>query len=793
MLPRIQDITAQTQQLVSGPVMAWQHYTRRGGILSWLLELFGLRSRMEFVAAASPDADLVFFWRKSPSHNWAAVNVSQLVNKQVQGRACAWTQKSIWPFNKKEFIAAPDPSGDLIVYRGAGGFWSAVNVSAQTGQKIHGPVTRWRHGGSDHLAAVAPGDELVVFSDNGGNWTVDNVSNATGVRLQGALTSWVTPNGPDQVPHIAGRTPAGELIVFWLSSSTQSWKHVDVSNITGRRIDGGLCNWQTRNGPYLVEHLAGRGASGELLVFWWSPQSDWQAVDVSHINSERINGVPAVYQHGDGDGENAEVLAFAAAHERLFLHWWKPSSDWVALDLSAATGEPVEEEPDCWNSYSSRYNTTIEYVAAQGGDYRLLLFQFDRKPRRMVEHLVAPYESLSRLRGVVKRLLVILWDWNDPAHPRPDKSALDANLFGASSSVNDYYRENSNGHFGVRKVDMRGWYDAKIDDPSYYQNTNDAGDSNQDGFVNQHHVKYKEAIELAHDDGFPFANYDSDQNGKLTSEELPIFLIVPGTGGRGFVRGINAAEYPSVVPLQINGLEFDSLVEIYSTLTPEVGIYTHEMGHLIGAGDMYWEGLAPGTFMKYAPGAYSVMDQHSWPPHYDGFAKMKLGWVSPRVVLHSGWYQFPAVADQHKIWALMDPRRNNTEYFLIENRHTAGTYEQSLPDQGLAVWHIIEDHQVYNALPCPPGMDAGVWAATQNGRQWSRLGVRLIRPVTSSFDDNRALWDSTDADTGYNLLSNDPDPTHSELRWADGTPSGFEIRSISTAGPTMQAQIVVPF
>lgn len=69
----------------------------------------------------------------------------------------------------------------------------------------------------------------------------------------------------------------------------------------------------------------------------------------------------------------------------------------------------------------------------------------------------------------------------------------------------------------------------------------------------------------------------------------------------------------------------------------------------------------------------------------------------------------------------------------------------------------------------------------------------MIRPiVTPPFDDSRALWDGSDPETGYDLLSDDPDPAHATLRWANGTPSGYSLRDISAAGPAMELTVEVP-
>src|SRR5436305_13011480 len=100
-----------------------------------------------------------------------------------------------------------------------------------------------------------------------------------------------------------------------------------------------------------------------------------------------------------------------------------------------------------------------------------------------------------------------------------------------------------------------------------------------------------------------------------------------------------------------------------------------------------------------------------------------------------------------------------------------------LPDQGLAVWHIMENPAVYGNLPPPPGVSAAQWAEVAPN-EWGRRGVRMLRPVPGpGIDDTRALYDGADPQTGYDLLSVDPNPAHTVLRWADGTPSGFEVRA----------------
>ena len=58
-------------------------------------------------------------------------------------------------------------------------------------------------------------------------------------------------------------------------------KTVDITAITGKDVVGPPTSWQTQNGPFNVEHVAAVNANNDLLVFWWSPQHDWQSVNVS--------------------------------------------------------------------------------------------------------------------------------------------------------------------------------------------------------------------------------------------------------------------------------------------------------------------------------------------------------------------------------------------------------------------------------------------------------------------------------------------------------------------------------
>jgi hypothetical protein len=248
--------------------------------------------------------------------------------------------------------------------------------------------------------------------------------------------------------------------------------------------------------------------------------------------------------------------------------------------------------------------------------------------------------------------------------------------------------------------------------------------------------------------------------------------------------------------LVADGVEIQLITEFYIGNPPSVPLVVHELSHLLlAAPDMY--GQCHPTLPKVCghssdPGAFSIMSTGGG--HFDPFHKLKLGWAHAQIIFRSGQYSLQAVEESHDVWILMDPARGTDEYFIVENRwRNPENYDSGLPDNGgLAVWHVMENPAVYGSVAPPPLTSAELWS-TIPGYEWGRRGVRLIRPVWSNpIQDESGLWDGAQPGADFDLLSNDPDPTHGSLRWADGTPSGFELRDISAAGPVMSARITVP-
>jgi M6 family metalloprotease-like protein len=356
-------------------------------------------------------------------------------------------------------------------------------------------------------------------------------------------------------------------------------------------------------------------------------------------------------------------------------------------------------------------------------------------------------------------------------------------LFGPGTSVRNYFSEVSGGRFTITNGGVLGWYDAAKDADHYW---NHPATPCSDGFIHGHVEKWAEAIRRASQD-VNLANFDDDHDGVLEPHELTMLIVIPQNSPFGTQRSVVGREHPSSQPLVVDGVRVDTMVEAYIGSPPSLGLVAHELSHiLLCTGDMYF-----GFFQPYAAGPYSIMDQSPHdPPHLDPFHKLRFGWVTPIVIQTSGWYTVRDVETHGEVHILYNPLRGDSEYFIVENRWGGTSYDNHIPHDGLAVWHIIEDDAVYDNLPTPPGVSPQQWNDPK-WKGWSRRAIRMIRPIYGP-PINWRLWDGADPATGYDLQSVDPNPNHITLRWADGAPSGFAITSIPPASASMTVHLTVP-
>jgi len=755
------DVSAATGWNVTGPVTAWTVGSGSGLV--------------EHVAGTTTGGVLVVFWRSATSNGWHAVNATSEAGAPVAAGSAltSWTTGS--GSTSVEHVAAIGATGDLLVFywSSGAGHWQAANASAESGRRVVGSLTNWlsKDGSTtvEHLAGVSSDGRLTVFwwSPTTGAWrSVDASAEAgrAGLR-QATLTAWLTPNGSATVEHVAAVSTTGSLLVFYWSSNPGHWQVADATAESGRTVAGGLTSWQTSDGSVNVEHVAGVSSTGATTVFWWTPANGaWRAIDATRTARGPAAAGGARFLAAPS-GTKPEMVVTRSAGNGLLLHWWTSALDWQVADLAATTGSSVTGDPVTWRASSA---TAPERIAATGTGGHLLVFESAGQERALVEALRAPAAGtgVTPKRNLRRKVLTILWDTHKPNIPQPAKSTVENAVYGAADSARDYYLKNSDGRFTIENAGVLGWYDSDYPPSEYWPGGGVAGrDSGA------------EAIRKAAQQ-FDFAQYDTNGDGNLTTDELMILFVMPGTwggGGLGRIVGEDYTTRDTAKGITVDGKKITWISEV-SIGDPMHGIVAHELSHLLlDLGDMYFDGFANPA----EAGDFSIMDNHWTGADLDAAHKLKLGWLHPRPILRSGRYSLTDTEHSNSAWALINPSRGTKEYFLIENRHPAGTYDKNLPDKGLAIWHVLEDQATWAKYP-PANVAKSDWDRVGG---WSRQGIRLIRQVgTAPVQANKSLWDAGDAEAANPV----------ELRWADGTPSGFSLQDLSAAGATMQATITVP-
>jgi hypothetical protein len=260
-----------------------------------------------------------------------------------------------------------------------------VDVTAKTGHALSNGtgVTSWQVPDGpyivEHFAGVdASGHLLVFFWSPRADWQAVDVTAKTGRTLAtgSGVTSWQVPDGRFIVEHLAGVDASGHLLVFFWSPRAD-WQAVDVTAKTGRTLatGSGVTSWQVPDGPNIVEHLAGVDASGHLLVFFWSPRADWQAVDVTAKTGHQLAAGSRVTSWKRNEGQAiAEHVAGLDPAGHLIVPWWLPWADWQAVDLFTMDGHRLSAGSGLTSWQTPDGLDTVEHLGAVGIDGHVLVF-----------------------------------------------------------------------------------------------------------------------------------------------------------------------------------------------------------------------------------------------------------------------------------------------------------------------------------------------------------------------------------------------------------------------------------
>ena len=353
------------------------------------------------------------------------------------------------------------------------------------------------------------------------------------------------------------------------------------------------------------------------------------------------------------------------------------------------------------------------------------------------------------------KLLTICIDPMRPAQPPLTDSVVHSIVDGSDGgfSIRGLYEEASGGRFGVGAHTVLGCGTPTTYHPPVEHQGNWYWDN---GAFAQMRA---DAIAAA-DPDINFLQFDLNHDGEIAANELIINICVPQLTPDG-----QAGQFASY-PVEGTTLGIAS-VDCY--MSPDlanrrdsVGVIGHEIGHQTG--------LAPWDLYgaPEMPGALSLMGTRN-PVHFSAYEKLHFGWISPALVDMTTWaatgdLSLDAIETSKEAVIIYNPTRNNTEYFMIENRYKGAlpirNYDSfisaSVPS-GPVLWHIVEDVAALNPNYPPPTADPAAWPTRLMTYGWVAGGIQNWGTIT-------------------------PGKTI-PLTWADGTSAGMTVVGVS-AGST---------
>ncbi|GAF81989.1 unnamed protein product, partial [marine sediment metagenome] len=200
-------------------------------------------------------------------------------------------------------------------------------------------------------------------------------------------------------------------------------------------------------------------------------------------------------------------------------------------------------------------------------------------------------------------------------------------------------------------------------------------------------------------------------------------------------------------------------------------------------------------------GNYGLMGGGSWTfSHMTAWSKIQLGWITPTFVAPLDGYEPVSDAETNPVaYILVDPGHSTDEYFLVENRHPANSYYESVgppvapsgtyPDSGIVIYHIDE-------AKIQDWINFGT-NNVNNDEAHKGVDVECADSPSSHFanaDDldaqvNRGdafdLWDEGEYD--FNDTS-----APCDANWYDGTNSGMDVSDFPAISPTMWVYFSLP-
>jgi len=322
--------------------------------------------------------------------------------------------------------------------------------------------------------------------------------------------------------------------------------------------------------------------------------------------------------------------------------------------------------------------------------------------------------------------------------------------FGNKGSVHDYFLDVSVGKLRYTNI-VAPYYTAK-QKRVYYTNESVSQPTRARELI-------KEALNFWTQKEFDFTALTSDNESHVYA--LNVFYAGPVVNN--WSKGLWPHSYHLLTPYQLTTgkVAFDyQITNMGNELT--LGTFCHENGHMIcDFPDLYdygYESRGVGSYCLMCAGG--IPDPKN-PTHINAYLKYKAGWATELTKITGNLI---ASADAAKNSFFMHAK-NPTEYFIIENRFKNGR-DASLPDSGLAIWHIDELGDNSNEqMTVTSHYECALVQA--DGKNELEKGI--------NDGDSNDLYD-------HSVNHSFSDSSTPNSKWWDGTASHLEVFNVGSAG-----------
>ena len=325
--------------------------------------------------------------------------------------------------------------------------------------------------------------------------------------------------------------------------------------------------------------------------------------------------------------------------------------------------------------------------------------------------------------------------------------------FGNNGSVHDFFLANSIGR--CRYTNIVAPYYRALRPKSYYTDEQIAQPRRALELIN-------EALTHFRAQGFDFTPLTADNQGFVYAMNV----YYSGPVVNNWAKGLwpHAHHLDATVPLAPGRSAFDyQFTAMGAELT--LGTFCHENGHMLcDYPDLYdygYESSGVGGYCLMCAGG-NLNPKN--PVSIGAYLKRLSGWAgSVTPLTHNAQVTLTADSNNFALHA-----RGGREYFLIENRRRSGR-DASLPDEGLAIWHIDEDgDNSHEQMTSGSHYECSLEQAD---------GMFHLERQRSQYGDVTDLYGGAGARFGDNSVPSS--------KWWNGTPSNLTIEQISAPGASV--------